>query len=202
MSESTSWKSESPALDAAQWTTAWSGQGGAAHICVEWTPCSGTDGAYRLHRVRTGTIVGAGTVVVLTRRENGITSVLLVRQNRPAPGVVLWELPRGSADLADRDELDTGRRELAEETGIQITGGRLVGMLYPDSGLLASKVGVMSAELSEEQRAFPNDGEVDEVEWFTLQDLGNMVAAGTLRDGISLSALLMASVWAGNPVAL
>lgn len=202
MTENSSWVRESPALDAAQWTTAWSGQDGAAHVCVEWTTCSGTEGAYRLHRVRTGTTVGAGAVVVLTRRQEDMTSVLLVRQDRMGPGVRLWELPRGSADFADKDLIDTGRRELAEETGISIPDGHLLGILYPDSGLLASKVGVVCAELVNEQHASPADGEVDEVAWFTLDEIGYLVASGALRDGISLSALLMASVWAGNPILL
>lgn len=202
MTESLSWMCESPALDPASWTTAWSDHHGAAHMCVEWTTCSGADGTYRLHRVRTGTTVGAGTVVVLTRRKDDITSVLLVRQDRLGPGVRLWELPRGSADVADEDLLDTGRRELAEETGVRIPDGRLLGIIYPDSGLLASKVGVMSAELRDEQLASPADGEVDEVAWFTVSELSRMLSVGELRDGISLSALLMASVWAGNPIRL
>lgn len=202
MTDSASWMSEAPALGASQWTTEWSGQDDNAHLSVERTTRLGTAGHYQLHRVRTGTPTGAGTVVVLTCRQEDVTSVLLVHQVRPGPGVTLWELPRGSAEPTDRTLADTGRRELEEETGISVPEVRFLGVVYPDSGLLASKVGVVSAEMFDVQPASPKDAEADEVRWFTLDEVSELVASGELRDGISLSALLLASVWTGHSLAL
>jgi 8-oxo-dGDP phosphatase len=43
--------------------------------------------------------------------------VLLIRQYRHPAGQHLWELPAGLCDQPGEQPLDTGRRELAEETG-------------------------------------------------------------------------------------
>jgi ADP-ribose pyrophosphatase len=64
-------------------------------------------------------------VLALTDDDAG-TEVVLVRQFRPGPGEVLWELPGGIVD-ADEGLEEAAARELLEETGYRATDVEVVG---------------------------------------------------------------------------
>ena len=63
------------------------------------------------------------TVAVLALTEDD--RVVLVRQFRPGPGEVLWELPGGIVDDGEGLE-EAAARELLEETGYQAGGVEIV----------------------------------------------------------------------------
>ncbi|WP_237207869.1 NUDIX hydrolase [Rothia nasimurium] len=132
----------------------------------------------------------AGAVAVLVSDEG---KVLLVRQDRPAVGRVLWELPRGGALGEDADAVATAARELVEETGIVGKGPVDCGVTYPDSGLLGSEVGVVSFKCGPVTGT--PDGEVEGWAWFSPGELRDLVVAGSLRDSMSLAALVVAGVF-------
>lgn len=73
-------------------------------------------------------LAGGRTVAVVALTEGG--SVVLARQFRPGPGVVLDELPGG---LVDRGEAVAvaAARELLEETGYAAAEVRVVGSTWP-----------------------------------------------------------------------
>lgn len=173
-----------------QWTTEW--QAEDQLLRVESAPLEAGGRPTRLHRVVTGIGAGAGAVAVASR--DG--SVLLVRQVRIIPGVTLWELPRGSADTGDVDLVATARRELTEETGLTTLGGELLGHVYPDTGLLAARVGIVLVHVGEGATSEP-DGEVEEADWFPLDGIAQMVARGDVCDGITLAALALAEATGG-----
>lgn len=140
------------------------------------------------YRVSVGEASFAGAVVVPIACDTG--RVLLVRQERIRVGRVLWELPRGMAEVSDPDPVATALRELHEETGINAKIGEFSGMIFPDSGLLASEVAVVLVEVEGEDVARDAcDGEVQVQRWFSKGQLGEMIREGELRDSISLSAL-------------
>ena len=64
------------------------------------------------------------TVAVLALTDDD--RVVLVRQFRPGPGEVLWELPGGIVDDGETLE-DAAARELLEETGYRAAGVEVVG---------------------------------------------------------------------------
>lgn len=150
-----------------------------------------TAGAMRTqYRVSVGEASFAGAVCVPIARDTG--RVLLVRQERIRVGKVLWELPRDMAESTDSDPVVTALRELHEEIGIRAQSGESFGMIYPDSGFLASEVVVVRVDVEAEDVARDAaDGEVDDQRWFSQEDLDELMRSGELRDAISLAALAL-----------
>lgn len=61
---------------------------------------------------------GSVAVVPLVFDAEGVPSVVLVRQYRPAYERAVVEIPAGMRDVPGEDPAETGRRELAEEAGL------------------------------------------------------------------------------------
>ena len=132
---------------------------------------------------------GDGPGAVLLALHEG--RIALVRTYRYPVGAWQWALPRGYAHATD--PLVTARAELAEETGVTDADLRVIGHLTPDSGVQAHRVAVVLAEV----RALPDggppdDAEVAEVRWVTVDELEREIAGGAIEDGFTLAALTLA----------
>ena len=160
------------------WRTVWSSAGD--RLVVEKGSVEGRE----LHRFRSDA-GGAGAVVVASDAEG---RVLAVRVPRPMVGRVLWELPRGQGELSDSDVIETAGRELLEETGHVLADARDLGEVYADTGLSADRTHVVAGSASADA---VGAGEFD-VAWLSGDRIAQRVAAGELRDGLSLAAL---AVW-------
>ncbi|MDT3767190.1 NUDIX hydrolase [Gleimia hominis] len=144
-------------------------------------------------RVRNSETANGGGAAVLVAEDT--QRVLLVRQYRIRLDRSLWEVPRGMAELSDADPLATAHRELLEETGIDGGKGQFCGLIYPDSGLLATQTGVgLFVVPHEGVHAGETDGEVDDQAWFSKPEIHELINQGELRDAISLAALSAAGV--------
>ena len=105
-----------------------------------------------------------------------------------------WELevPRGMRK-AEADTAAVAREELLQEMGLTARRIDLLGSVLPNSGLLASVVDVFAAWVEgvaqppapEESEAL---GRFEELEW---EEVLRRIAAGELRDGLSISALML-----------
>ena len=69
--------------------------------------------------------------------------------------------------------------------------GHSLGQIYPDSGILAGHVEVVSCTVPPQERQ-GIDGEVDALQWVSLDALKEMIVGGQLQDAISLAAF---SIW-------
>lgn len=101
-----------------------------------------------------------------------------------------WAVPRGFAKGDDPDQ--TAREELAEELGCEPDDLRQLGTVTPNSGILASQVKVYLARYSETIAMPADQNEIARVRWIAATTLCHEIAAGTIRDAFTLSAISLA----------
>ena len=153
---------------------------------------SAPDGeAFRRDIVRSPGAVG---VVPMVFDAEGLASVVLVRQYRPAFDEPVVEIPAGMRDVPGEPPVETGRRELVEEAGLaagEIT--HLVDIL-PSPGMTDS---VCSVFLATDCPPVDHDRHGPEEESMQLlhvplDDALAMIDRGEIRDAKSVAGLLAA----------
>lgn len=118
------------------------------------------------------------------------TRVLFIEAERPAIGQTLWEMPRGQADAVDGSPCETAARELLEETGRVATGSHFLGQIWAESGLSGDAVNVVVIRV--DPRAEPIPAEYAAQRWIEIDRFRDEVSNGQIRDGISISACVLA----------
>lgn len=135
----------------------------------------------RFNRIIEGS--GQPGVVVLPLSSAGVG---LVRQYRYPIGQEVWELPRGFGEGPD-PSVDA-RRELKEETGLEAEELIPLGVVYPNSGILAMEARLFAARcqpVTEE----PLDDEVSRFRWFRKSELLEKIDSGEINDAFTLAAV-------------
>lgn len=188
--------------------------GGGLPVRLEVADVERPPGSRYLHH-RLVVADGRPGVVILARRGD---EVLLVRSVREAVGGELWELPRGSSEVADaegvgiagaesvagEDPADSGSdaeatlvragcRELREETGWSASEARLIGRYRTDSTIFPQRMGVVLCRVDPPAQQGGTDGEVEEARWIGRVELDRMVRDGEIVDAHTLSALALAA---------
>jgi len=121
------------------------------------------------------------------------SSVCFLRIFRHPVGSWEHELPRGCGEVGESPEA-AARRELLEETGLVADSLLPLGELIPNSGLLTTRVWGFAAICS----SAPGSPRHDDAEHglttrrVEIADLAAWLAAGEVRDCISLSAIALA----------
>jgi 8-oxo-dGTP diphosphatase len=111
---------------------------------------------------------------------------LLMIKRRNEPGAGLWSLPGGRIEPGETDQ-QAVVREVAEETGLRVTCGALLGSVERP-GLAGAVVDIR------DYRALVTGGELTagddaaDARWVTPQEAAALDAAGQLTDGL-MSAL-------------
>jgi len=128
-----------------------------------------------------------GSAVVVARKEG---RVCLIRQWRAAISQQILELPAGLIDRGE-EPLAAAKRELREETGL--SGGRWHSLLssYTTPGYSDE---LQHFFLSDEPALGSQDldsGEELEVEWFTVEEINELLRDGAICDGKTIQGLAM-----------
>ena len=125
--------------------------------------------------------------------------IVMIRQYRHPVRRYLWEVPAGIKDVTDEPPLETARRELAEEAGLQAgRWDRLLDFFASPGGSNEEITVFLARELSETDR--PEDfvasaEELDlEVRRVPLDDALVAVQAGRIRNSIAVAGILAAAL--------
>mgnify|MGYP004676705645 CR=1 FL=1 len=130
-----------------------------------------------------------GGVGVLALTDAG--EVLLVQQYRYPYGEVLTEIPAGKRE-PDEEPLETGKRELEEETGYVADRYEPLGTVYPSPGYTDEVIHLFLAAGLHKTAAHTDEGEFLHVLRRPLAQLVDQVLAGELPDAKTQVAILKA----------
>ncbi|EXI77962.1 MAG: ADP-ribose pyrophosphatase [Candidatus Accumulibacter appositus] len=131
-----------------------------------------------------------GAVVVIAQLDNG--QLLLVRQHRYPLGRSILELPAGKIDAGEAI-LETGRRELLEETGYGAVDWRYLGVMHPCVGYSNERIEIFLARgLRREAEQSLDCGEFMDVLSLSLQDALAAVKSGEITDAKTITGLFWA----------
>jgi ADP-ribose pyrophosphatase len=131
---------------------------------------------------------GGAAIVAIDERNR----VCLLRQFRYAAGGWIWELPGGKIDNRE-PPLDTARRELEEEAGMQAAAWHPLGDYLTSPGVFTEVVHLFLATQLTPLPRRPEEHEVLEVHWLPFRDVLQMAGSGELRDGKSIVGVYRAA---------
>ncbi len=118
--------------------------------------------------------------------------VVLIRQLRPAVGEPILEIPAGKME-AGEEILESARRELFEETGIEGADLHLMHSIYTTPGFCDEVIHLVMACGGIAGRPHPEEDEwIDPPLFLNREEIRSRVAAGEIRDAKTLVALGLA----------
>lgn len=134
-----------------------------------------------------------GAVAVVAVDDKG--RIAMVEQYRHTVGRRLWELPAGLLDIDGEDALDTAKRELVEEAGLEAGQWSLLVDLVTSPGFAEEAVRVfLAAELRGTERPEAEEEEADmDFAWVPLEDARARVMDGQISNSIAIAGILSAS---------
>src|SRR5688572_8323207 len=124
------------------------------------------------------------SVLALSRDGN----VLLVRQFRPAIGMITLELPAGHVEH-DQTPEEAASTELLEETGFRAGSLELLGCVHPDTGRLSNKHWCFIAHDLEQVEIHRAEGETAELVVVSLEELRGMILDGRFNHAQHLATI-------------
>jgi ADP-ribose pyrophosphatase len=150
---------------------------------------SGKSGDY--HYVATN-----GSSMVVPLMEDG--RFLFVRQYRYTGDRDSLEFPCGGLKNGATFE-ETALHELIEETGFKPGTVRVLGQFNPCNGLLDEKCMVYLAEKLHYVGDQPDETECFEIAYLTAQEIDALIRDGTIWDGMTLAAWMLAKCFFSEP---
>ncbi len=116
-----------------------------------------------------------GAVAILVINDRG--EIGLIRQYRPAFDALTWEIPAGTHDVEGEDPLDTAKRELKEELGVNARRWTLLGRFMNSPGWTDQVMTVFEArdlEVGERDPEGPEETS-SSVHWLSPQALRDVL---------------------------
>jgi 8-oxo-dGTP pyrophosphatase MutT (NUDIX family) len=135
------------------------------------------------HVVRTPN-AGAGVVVHDEKR-----GVLMLWRHRFITDTWGWEIPAGRVDPGESAS-EAAAREVLEETGWRPHAVRPLVMYHPSNGISDQRFDIFAANGARHVGQPTDPSEAERIEWVPLDDVRKIIAAGQMRDGLSLTSIL------------
>lgn len=147
------------------------------------------------HRAVRDVLVHPGAVAVIALDAD--ERVLLIDQYRHPVSARLLELPAGLLDVPGESPLDTARRELAEEAGLQAASwSHLFDLLLSPGGSTEALRCFVARDLRPLPGGRPVTGEIEELDlpqvWLALPEAVDAVFAGRIHNATTIAGLLAA----------
>lgn len=133
-------------------------------------------------------VVHPGAVVVLPLLDDG--RIVMIRNHRFAVEETLWELCAGTLE-AGESPAETARRELVEETGYEAERLEPLTTFYTTPGICTERMHAFVAKGLREVGQELEETERIEVEVVTQERVWAMVESGEIRDGKTLTTILL-----------
>lgn len=121
--------------------------------------------------------------------ENDHSQILLVHVYRYTTDSIEWEIPAGAVDDGE-SILDAAQREVREESGYQTTDHELIYTYFPMNGISNKVFHIARCRATKKVGDFDRN-EVKAFKWISRQEIQEMVREKRIRDGYSLTALLL-----------
>ena len=121
--------------------------------------------------------------------ENAQSQILLVHVYRYTTDTIEWEVPAGGVDSGE-SILEAARREAREESGYETTHHKLIYTYYPMNGISNKVFHIVHCQAADKTGDFDRN-EVKEFKWVSREEIQAMVEDKQMRDGFSLTALLL-----------
>ena len=132
-------------------------------------------------------VVPSDAVVILPMID--AETVVLIRNERPAVGQTLWELPAGTLEPGE-DPRACAARELREETGYVAADLRQLTAFYSSPGFCTERLTAYVARDLTHVGQSLDDSERIDVEPTPLSQVLDMIRGNRIRDGKTIATLL------------
>lgn len=129
-----------------------------------------------------------GAVAILPVTDDG--KLILVRQFRYAIGREILEVPAGTREPGEADEV-TAVRELREEVGVEADTVELLARYFISPGWCNEQIAVFRATGLREVGSQPDQDEVIELVTISVDDLPALIASGDIADAKTITAILL-----------
>lgn len=115
--------------------------------------------------------------------------LLMVRQYRNAVDRDTLEIPAGGLNPGE-DKKTCAARELEEETGYRPTTVEHLLDMYTTVAFCNEKIGIYYGTNLVKTEQHLDEDEVIQLEWYTLEELVELILNGTIQDGKTIAAIL------------
>ena len=133
------------------------------------------------------THLGAVAILAINERDE----IGMIRQYRTPFDRFCWEVPAGTLDVPNEDELHTAQRELREELGVEATEWTLVGRFMTSPGWSNQLMTIFEARgltVTSRQPAGPEEAG-SSVRWFSRDELRETLRREPAVDNTTVVAL-------------
>jgi 8-oxo-dGTP pyrophosphatase MutT (NUDIX family) len=116
--------------------------------------------------------------------------LVMVEQYRHGSNTVELEIPGGTADATDASPVETGVRELREETGYEGENARSIGEIFPNPAIMSNKCYTVLLENCRLRHPLKLDSGEDLITRLVpIRDIPGLVAAGKIQHALVVVAL-------------